>query len=83
MDENQTMITGKQAAAARALLGWTQTDLAEKAKVGRSSVKSMEAGGNIRSAIRGKIQRAIEAAGVYPQQSDVWGGEGVRFVRNR
>lgn len=36
------MIDKRQIAAARALLGWTQIDLAEKAEIGVASVKKCE-----------------------------------------
>lgn len=80
MDEKPQSISSKQCAAARALLGWTQGELAQKAGVGLSTVKGLEAGGHIHRSNSEKIQTAIEGAGVYPQHADIWGGEGVRFV---
>lgn len=38
------MLTPEHSRAARAWLGWTQAELAERAKVGLSTVKEFEAG---------------------------------------
>ncbi len=53
-----------QSRAARALLGWTQTDLAMRADVGVMTVKRFEAGNEIRSAQASVIRRALVEAGV-------------------
>jgi transcriptional regulator with XRE-family HTH domain len=53
------MISGAQIRAARALLGWTAKDLAQKAKVGVSTVQ--------------RIQSALEAAGIEFTNGDVPG----------
>jgi ribosome-binding protein aMBF1 (putative translation factor) len=68
-----------QCRAARALVEWSQTDLAEKARVGLSTVRNFEAGrstpiiNNLTS-----MQQVLEAAGVQfiPQNG---GGAGVRM----
>lgn len=73
------VISPRQTVAARGLLGWSQTELSDKAGVGRSTVKKLENGENVRPAFVECIQQAIEAAGVYPIGADQWGGEGVRF----
>jgi|HubBroStandDraft_5_1064220.scaffolds.fasta_scaffold1139523_1 transcriptional regulator with XRE-family HTH domain len=55
----------EQSRAARGWLGWTQADLAEKAKVGLSTVKDYEAGK--RTPIANNLeamQRALEACGI-------------------
>ena len=75
------MISGEQCRAARGLLGWSQTELADRADVGRSTVDKLERGGNPRGEYVDAIQRAIEAAGVYPIKEDRWGGQGVRFAK--
>ena len=51
--------------AARAWLGWTQAELAQRANIGLSAVKDFEKG-NRRTlpAIRAQMQRAFEQAGV-------------------
>lgn len=75
------VISPRQTIAARGLLGWTQSDLASKAGVGRSTIKKLENGENVRPSYVEAVQRAIEAAGVYPIEADQWGGEGVRFLK--
>lgn len=76
------VISAGQTRAARALLGWSQADLAEKAGVGRSTVDKLERGtGRPKAEFVAAIQRAIEAAGVYPIPEDQWGGEGVRKAK--
>jgi ribosome-binding protein aMBF1 (putative translation factor) len=55
----------EQCRAARAWLNWSQTELAEKASVGLSTVKSFE--GGMRTPITNNlsaIQRALEAGGI-------------------
>ena len=58
-------MTPEQIRAARNWLGWTQAGLAEKAKVGLSTVKDYESGK--RSPISNNLeamQRALESAGM-------------------
>lgn len=72
-------ITPKQSRAARALLGWTQPDLAKAANIGRTTVADFERGkstpipNNMAS-----IQSALETAGItfIPENG---GGLGVRL----
>jgi transcriptional regulator with XRE-family HTH domain len=55
----------EQARAARSWLGWTQAELAERARVGLSTVKDYE--GGKRSPIPNNLeamQRALESAGM-------------------
>ncbi len=58
-------MTPEQARAARNWLGWTQAELADKAKVGLSTIKDLESGkrrpiaNNLEA-----IQRAMEVAGM-------------------
>lgn len=82
MADKNRFISPKQVAGARAMIGWTQIDLASRAGVGRSTVKEYEAG-NITPHPHNlaKIQKAIEGAGVHPLHEDEWGGEGVRFFK--
>lgn len=76
------VISPGQTRAARALLGWSQTELAERAGVGRSTVDKLERGeGKPKADFVAAIQRAIEAAGVHPIHEDQWGGEGVRKAK--
>jgi transcriptional regulator with XRE-family HTH domain len=61
------LISGRQLKAARALIGWEQTDLAKKSGVAISTVRRMESfDGEIgaRTATLSLVQRALEKAGV-------------------
>jgi predicted transcriptional regulator len=61
------LITGRQLKAARALVGWEQTNLAKKAGVAISTVRRMESfDGEVgaRTATLSLVQRALEKAGV-------------------
>jgi predicted transcriptional regulator len=61
------LITGRQLKAARALVGWEQTDLAKKSGVAISTVRRMESfDGEIgaRTSTLSLVIRALEKAGV-------------------
>ena len=61
------MITGRQLKAARALVGWEQTDLARKAGVAISTVRRMESfQGEIgaRTSTLSVVTKALERAGI-------------------
>lgn len=59
------MITSAQCRAGRALIDWSQQQLADAAKVGVVTVRQFESGGSQpRNATLEVIQRALEAAGV-------------------
>lgn len=77
------MMTPAQIRAARSLLGWKQTDLAQAAGVSEISVKNIERGAtDARGSTLGKIQTAFEAAGleIIPQGgASLTGGPGVRI----
>jgi len=79
------MMTPSQIRAARALLGWKQTELALAAGVSEISVKNIERGAtDARGRTLGKIQSAFEAAGieVIPARgASLNGGPGVRIAR--
>ncbi len=77
------MITAAQCRAARALLVWSQQELAQKAGVGVVTVHQLEAGlSQPRHATLEVIQRAFEAAGVeFIDENGT--GEGVRFRKPR
>jgi transcriptional regulator with XRE-family HTH domain len=74
------MIEASQARAGRALIGWSQAKLAEKAGVPLSTVKNFEAGagGAIPAESIDKISAALTAAGVAFIDAN-GGGIGVRF----
>jgi predicted transcriptional regulator len=76
------MITAGQIRAARALIGWKQTDLAKASKVSEISIKNIERGvTDPRYRTLGAIQAAFEKAGVvFLEPGDIRdGGAGVRL----
>lgn len=76
------MITSRQVRAARALLGWTQETLADKALVALTALKRFESenGLEVREDTRSRIRTALEKSGVMFLVSER--GEGVMLVRN-
>ena len=81
------MITSGQVRAARALLGWTQVQLAQAAGIGEISVKNIEREkSDARTSTLQKIQRAFEKAGVQfisDGSASLDGGPGVRLSPRR
>ena len=76
------MITPRQIRAARALLDWTQQELADRSSVSISVVKRMEAKGHDpRQSTVMAIQTTLEHGGVMFVSSDGNSGEGVRMKR--
>jgi transcriptional regulator with XRE-family HTH domain len=78
------MITGAQIRAARALIGWKQSDLAEKSGVSEISIKNIERGAtDPRASTLQSIQGAFDRAGVaFLEPGDPRsGGLGVRLKR--
>lgn len=78
------MIVGAQIRAARALLGWSQSVLANAANVGIATVKRIEASderpsGNVET--NWKLQISLESAGVEFIKADDAGGIGVRLSK--
>ena len=74
------MITSRQVRAARALLGWTQETLADKALVALTALKRLESDRlQVREDTRDQVRRALEAAGIVFLSSGR--GEGVMLVR--
>lgn len=71
------MITARQSRAARALLGWTQETLADKAQVALTALKRLESqnGLEVFESTRDQVRRALEAAGIVFLSTDK--GEGV------
>jgi transcriptional regulator with XRE-family HTH domain len=74
------MLTADQCRAARALLNWTQADLAERVSVSAVSIRAFEKGGEMRDSNQKLIRLTLEAAGVVfiPENG---GGAGVRLAK--
>jgi DNA-binding XRE family transcriptional regulator len=76
---NEAMLTPAQIRAARALLNWSQAQLAEASEVASQSIKNIERGvtdPRLSTAIA--IKTTLEKAGVqFLEPSDVAGGTGV------
>lgn len=80
------MITPAQIRAARALLGWKQTDLAVASGVSEMSIKNIERGiTDARASTLGAIQQAFAESGVvFLDPGDTRdGGAGVRFTKHQ
>lgn len=75
------MLSAQTCKAARALLDWSQSDLAERAGVGLSTVLDFEkARRALRAANRAAIERAFKAAGIVFQNGE---SPGVRLQPKR
>ncbi len=76
------MITARQSRAARALLGWTQETLADKARVSLTALKRLESesGLEVYESTRDQVRRALEAAGVVLLSTER--GHGVLLVHD-
>jgi len=77
------MITPAQIRAARALIGWKQSDLASASGVSEISIKNIERGAtDARTSTMGAIQSAFTKAGVvFLDPGDTRdGGPGVRII---
>jgi len=73
------MITARQSRAARALLGWTQETLADRALVSLTALKRLESGHRaVFESTEDQVRRTLEAAGIVFLSSDQ--GEGVMLV---
>lgn len=74
-------ITPAQCRAARALLDWTQDDLAERAGVSRGTIRGFESGQHaLQRSTAAAVCRALLAGGVILVEADHDGGDGVRFT---
>ena len=77
------MVTSRQFRAARALLGWTQQTLADRALVAINTVRAIEADRSYPSLKPDSItavRRALEKAGIVFLSNGTM-GEGVRFAK--
>ena len=77
------MITARQSRAARALLGWTQETLADKARISLTALKRLESesGLDVYETTRDQVRRALEAAGIVLLSTVQ--GQGVLLVDDR
>ena len=74
------MLLPKQLRAARALVGWSREDLAEKAGVSPATVRGFELlGADSKQSTIFRMQRALEIAGVEFIEGDEHKGPGVRL----
>jgi len=76
------MVTGTQIRAARAMLGWTQKQLAEKSGVGFNTVQRAErSDGTVLGAVSTviKLQTALESGGIIFLDAEEGIGPGVRL----
>ena len=72
-------LSAPQCRAARALLDWTQAELASRAGVSPGMVRGFEAGHHApHRASLAALRRALEAQGLVFLDPDAQGGEGVR-----
>ena len=75
------MVTPRQIRAGRALLGWTQQTLADRALVAVNSVRAVERGLSYPKAETIQaMQAALRKSGIVFLADDVM-GEGVRFAK--
>lgn len=75
------MISPAQCRAARALLDWTQNELAKRSPVSAVSIRAFEKGGDMRESNRRSLAEVFEAAGVtfLADGEEKAGGPGVRL----
>ena len=78
------MVTIEQLRAARALLGWSQTELASRADLSLPTVKRVEGGfgPKVSEEARAKLQHTLEVAGLEFLEEN-GAGLGVRFRKSR
>jgi uncharacterized protein (DUF433 family)/transcriptional regulator with XRE-family HTH domain len=69
--------------AGRALLGWSQEDLARKAGVAITTVRDVEGEKRAETAAAGEVVRALQNGGVEFVPGSTTGGPGVRLAKSR
>jgi uncharacterized protein (DUF433 family)/transcriptional regulator with XRE-family HTH domain len=72
-----------QVRAGRALLGWSQEDLARKAGVAITTVRDVEGEKRAETAAAGEVVRALQNGGVEFVAGSTTGGPGVRLAKDR
>jgi uncharacterized protein (DUF433 family)/transcriptional regulator with XRE-family HTH domain len=72
-----------QVRAGRALLGWSQEDLARKAGVAITTVRDVEGEKRAETAAAGEVVRALQNGGVEFVSGSTTGGPGVRLAKGR
>lgn len=78
------MLTPAQLKAARALIGWTREDLAEKSGIPAVTIRGFESlGADSKMSTILRMRRALSAAGVVFIDEDESGGPGVRLAKPR
>ena len=77
------MITARQSRAARALLGWTQETLADKAQVSLTALKRLESESGLKvfESTRDQVRRAFVSNGIEFLSTEQ--GEGLMLVRQK
>ena len=80
IQRGSTTLFVAQLRAARGLLGWSQTDLASRARLSLPTVKRVEGGfgPRVSDEARAKLRHALEAAGIEFLEEN-GRGAGVRF----
>lgn len=76
------MITARQSRAARALLGWNQETLADKAQVSLTALRRLESESGLRvyETTRDQVRRALEANGIVFMSTE--NGDGVMLMHS-
>ena len=79
-------VTGEQFRGARALLGWEQSELAERANVSVKTIKRLEAtNGRVEAHSEWTVKNALELGGIEFVGDHDWRdrNDGVRFAKDR
>ncbi|WP_051310763.1 helix-turn-helix transcriptional regulator [Bradyrhizobium sp. Cp5.3] len=79
-------LTGEQVRAGRALLGWEQAELAERANISVKTVKRLEAtNGQVDARSEWAVKKALELAGIELIGEHDWRErtDGVRFAKDK
>jgi transcriptional regulator with XRE-family HTH domain len=79
------MLTGPQVRAARVLLGWTQSKLAERSELGFATIQRVEAqSGQVHGMVETvlKLKAALETGGIIFIEDDGTAGVGIRLARS-